>query len=197
MPISRTQNIHRKPSRALVNGKVVDPFDRCEPNSKPALHEAPVHRKAQQPARNTEGHFGQLNPVETDRVETAMPASDGTVVVGKGVQFKGEIWNCARLVISGDAEGTFSASEVVIHEDGTVHASIVAERVDIRGTVAGQLIAIEHATLSGSSSFDGRLVYGDLSLEPGASLTGDLSKELDPSEQAAAESLAAQHSREE
>lgn len=197
MPISRTQNIIRKPSRALVDGKVVDPFDRREPNRKPPLHETPAHHRVQQRTQNTEGHFGQLNPIETDRAETAVHGFDGTVVVGKGVQFKGEIWNCERLIISGAAEGSFAASEVIIHEGGTVHASIVAERADIHGTVAGQLIATEHATLSGSSSFGGRLVYGGLSLDPGASLTGDLSKELDPSEQAAVESLSAQHSREE
>lgn len=197
MPINRPQNILRKPSRALANGKIVDPFDRRKSSPKPAIHEAPASRKMQQPAQNAEGHFGRPDPVETDRAETAIHGFDETVVFGKGVQFSGEIRNCARLVISGAAEGTFAASEVVVHEGGTVDASIVTERADIRGTVSGQLIALEHVSLRGSSSFDGRLVYGGLSLDPGASLTGDLSTELDPSDQAAAESLSAQHSREE
>lgn len=181
----------RKPSPAILNGEIVDPFARKDYDLE-RLRQAPPPSLKVAAGRPLD-HPSPPQVEGTSQLDAGSVEHDNAVVIGRGVQFKGEVWSCSRLVVAGSVEGAFAASEVVVHEGGSINASVVAERADIRGTMIGQLVAIERVDIRGTGSFHGRLVYGTLSLEPGAVITGNLTKQLDAAEQEAVNSLTAYH----
>ena len=170
----------RKPSKILINGQAVDPFVNAGDNQ---LWEVPVEIKAAEPPARaitaaTSGH---------DVPQHYAPSHN--VLIGAGVEFNGELRNCARLVVSGTVTGTLVAEEVLIHQNANVDAAIIATRVDVFGKVEGRLVATESVRFRETASFDGRLVYSKLFVETGASLTGQFSRSLDADEQRAVEDL--------
>lgn len=127
----------------------------------------------------------------------ASVASDGfyfpparEMLIGEGVTLTGEVRNCTRLVIAGSFSGTLFASEVIVLSKASLSAVVVADRVDIFGHVTGEIVAAELVRFRESAVFDGRLVYGQMVVEPGAELTGELSQVASEDEQRALEELA-------
>lgn len=170
----------RKPSKILINGQAVDPFVNAGDNQP---WEEPVEIKAAEPPARpitaaTSGH---------DVPQHYAPSHN--VLIGAGVEFRGELRNCTRLVVSGTVTGTLVAEEVLIHQNANVDAAIIATRVDVFGKVEGRLVATECVRFRETASFDGRLVYSKLFVETGASLTGQFSRSLDADEQRAVEDL--------
>jgi cytoskeletal protein CcmA (bactofilin family) len=177
----------RKPSLALMNGKAVDPFER-QHDDRQGLHQRPQGT----PNANTMSWNDRpppANSLDTMRSEAPQEPQNAVVVIGPGVQLRGEVWNCQRFVVSGNFEGTVAASEVLVEESGMVNASIVAVRVEIGGSVTGQLVAVDDVNILASGSFGGSLVYGKLRMEPGAVVTGNLRKELNAAEQQAVDGM--------
>lgn len=177
----------RKPSLTLMNGKAVDPFERQHQDRQA------VHKGQQSPpnAHTTSWNDRPLpaNNLDAMRSEARREPQDAVVVIGLGVQLRGEVWNCQRFVVSGNFEGTIASSEVLVEQSGLVNASIVAERVEIGGSVTGQLVAVDDVNILASGTFDGSLVYGKLRMEPGAVVTGNLRKELNAAEQQAVDAM--------
>lgn len=170
----------RKPSKILVNGHAVDPFVSAG-DDQPWME--PVDLKAaESPARPV-----TAAPSGDDVPQHYAPSHN--VLIGAGVEFRGELRNCARLVVSGTVTGTLVAEEVLIHQNANVDAAIIATRVDVFGKVGGRLVATESVRFRETASFDGRLVYSKLFVETGASLTGQFSRSLDADEQRAVEDL--------
>lgn len=114
----------------------------------------------------------------------------GEMLIGEGVTLTGEIRNCGRLLIAGSFSGTLFATEVIVLTKASVNATIVADRVDVFGQVTGEIVAAETAQFRESAVFDGRLVYGQMVVDPGAELTGELSQVATEDEQRALEELA-------
>jgi cytoskeletal protein CcmA (bactofilin family) len=109
----------------------------------------------------------------------------GEMLIGEGVAITGEIRDCRRLVIAGTFSGTLLASEVIVLTKASLNADVVADRVDIFGSLNGEIIAAESVQFRESAVFDGRLVYGELLVDPGAQLSGELSQVATEEEQAA------------
>ncbi len=171
----------RKPSKILINGHAVDPFA-SSGHHQP--WEEPVELKAADfPA--APDHCSQRHSHDAPQHY----APNHNVLIGAGVEFRGELRNCSRLVVSGTVTGTLVAEEVLIHQNANVDAAIIAARVDVFGKVEGRLVATECVRFRETASFDGRLVYSKLFVETGASLTGQFSRSLDADEQRAVEDL--------
>lgn len=115
---------------------------------------------------------------------------DREMLIGEGVAMAGEIRNCARLVIAGSFSGTLFASEVIVLTKAALTAVVVADRIDIFGSVAGEIVAAGHVRFRDSAVFEGRLVYSRMLVDPGALLTGELSQVATEDEQRALDELA-------
>ena len=112
------------------------------------------------------------------------------MLIGEGVSITGEIRNCGRLVIAGSFSGTLFASEVIVLTKASLNAVVVADRVDIFGSVTGEIVAADIVRFREDAVFDGRLVYGQMVVDPGAVLAGELSQHATEDEQRALEELA-------
>lgn len=111
------------------------------------------------------------------------------MLIGDGIEITGEIRNCARLVIAGTFTGTLHASEVLILSKASLNAAIVANRVDVFGQVAGEIVAAESVRFREGSLFDGRLIYRQMLVDPGALISGELSQYTSEDERAALDRL--------
>lgn len=149
----------RKPSRILIAGRSVEPFSDLPEQRVPQSSALPQSPSGT-PAASVPHHYAPCNEL----------------LVGAGVQIKGEVRNCSRMIISGSFEGTLLASEVLVHRNAVLRAAVIADRVDVFGNVTGEILAAESIHFRDCAVFEGRLVCGELSVEPGASLSGDLSQ---------------------
>lgn len=115
--------------------------------------------------------------------------SSHEMLIGDGIELTGDIRNCARFIIAGSFTGTLHASEVLVLSKASLNAVIVADRVDVFGQVAGEIVAADNVRFRDGSLFDGRLVYRRMLVDPGALLSGELSQFATEDEQAALDQL--------
>jgi cytoskeletal protein CcmA (bactofilin family) len=103
------------------------------------------------------------------------PDQENVVYVGVGVTLKGAISVSDLLVVDGTVEGDVAAQAISVGKTGTINGKVTAADADISGLV-GDHIEIEHLLIVRSTGrVEGRVMYGEIELEKGAVVTGDLS----------------------
>ncbi len=114
----------------------------------------------------------------------------------EGTRFTGEI-NCdSNIRIDGSFTGEMETKgRVVIGPQGSVEGTVKCQNCEVEGRLKGHVAVEELLSLKSSSSVEGEVHYGKLSIEPGAKLTGTLHmgskvKDLKRSEQASERALA-------
>ena len=103
-------------------------------------------------------------------------AEDGTVIIGAGVEFKGEITVPGRASVNGNFEGTLRAKDLIVGDSGRVSGQISADTAEIRGTVADNLTVQSKLILRSSGSISGSVTYSKITVEEGGVLTGRIEK---------------------
>lgn len=85
------------------------------------------------------------------------------------------------MLINGDFEGKiYSAKKIYVEKDAKVKGEIAATELELKGNVSGNCYVKGHVTLLAGSRIDGKLYYGDITIESGAVLNG-LSEQIQTS----------------
>jgi cytoskeletal protein CcmA (bactofilin family) len=112
----------------------------------------------------------------------AAPAVSETVdagkrlIVGQGIQMKGEITACDRLVVEGQVEVTLKATRMLeIKPTGHFTGSCEVEEADVSGVYDGNLTVRGRLIVHAGGRVTGDISYGEIELERGAQITGKLS----------------------
>lgn len=104
------------------------------------------------------------------------PASYGgeaLTVIGPEAFFHGSMTVRGSLRVEGELEGNISeAQEVVVGRSGRVRGNIAAERVEVGGKVAGDIVCSAHLEILSSGSVLGNIRSPRLLVEDGAVLEG-------------------------
>jgi len=96
--------------------------------------------------------------------------------IGEGVIIKGEIAVPETLVVGGQLEGDASVGNLVVTKTGTIKGNtIVAQNAEIAGKVYENLDVKGLLILRSGGRVDGRISYGMLQIEQGATIVGGLS----------------------
>jgi cytoskeletal protein CcmA (bactofilin family) len=98
----------------------------------------------------------------------------GHVVIGVGTIMRGEISNCTLLEILGHADGDFKADRVVVHNGGELHGRIDTAEATVSGILEGTVTVENKLDIRETGAASGELAYGQLSVEPGGSMTGTI-----------------------
>ena len=98
-------------------------------------------------------------------------------IIGQGLK----IISQGTLQVDGEIEGDVGGTEVIIGEQGKVTGTVAAERVIVRGKVAG-VIRGEAVTLQSSARVEGDIHHMQLSIEQGAEFDGRCRRPGSPSE---------------
>jgi len=106
---------------------------------------------------------------------------DKRLTVGTGILLKGEVSACERLVVHGRMEATLSDSNIlVIAESGEFHGDAVVSEADISGRFDGSLAVSDRLTIRATGRVLGTVRYGELEVERGGRLAGEVHAVDDP-----------------
>jgi cytoskeletal protein CcmA (bactofilin family) len=128
-----------------------------------------------------EGRSGMSRP--QDAAEEPAPKSrgehEGHVLIGEGVKIVGEIRDCRKLEIHGTVEGDLEAEELIVHENGLLKGSIKTDRAEVNGTIDGDISVTHLLDLKSKGSVAGTTQYGEISVETGGRIVGDVDDRAD------------------
>ena len=107
---------------------------------------------------------------------TAEAADAGKrLIVGQGIQMKGEITACDRLIVEGHVEVTLKATRMLeIKPTGHFTGSCEVEDAEVSGVYDGNLTVRGRLIVYAGGRVTGDIIYGEIELERGAQITGKL-----------------------
>ena len=129
----------------------------------------PINSKGVRPGAGVLG-LAKAEPAEP----AAENSSEGTLIVGEGIQVKGEIQSCTRLIVEGKVEASLEARELTVREEGVYDGTAVVESASVGGIFTGELTVKGLLTVESGGRVSGTLRYGELRIEQGGRLSGDV-----------------------
>lgn len=96
-----------------------------------------------------------------------------STIIGEKTTMQGEMKFCGSMRVDGTFDGTLHGEHLIIGACGTVHGDISCISCICHGQIHGQLAA-DTTELKNGSFFEGTLLTRGLSVEPGATLNGDV-----------------------
>jgi len=142
-----------------------------EPNTiVPPIGTTPVYSTAQSYPQPRAGEASRRSVIGND-----------LKIVGQDLKIRTQ----GTLQVDGEVEGRLDATEVIVGEQGKVTGTVVAERVIVRGTLAGEIRGVTVA-LQASSQVKGEIHHVSLVVEQGAEFDGRCRRAADAAALAAA-----------
>ena len=112
------------------------------------------------------------------------PAEAGKSIISNDLKIIGQglkIISQGTLQVDGEVEGDVAGKEVIIGEMGQVTGTVAAERVIVRGKIAGVIRSMTVA-LQSSARVEGDIHHMSLTIEQGAEFDGRCRRPSDASE---------------
>lgn len=98
------------------------------------------------------------------------------LIVGEGIRLSGEISSCDRLVVEGEVEVTLNDTLALeIASTGRFTGGCEVEEADISGVYEGDLTVRRRLTVRNAGRLTGTVRYGELELERGGQIAGNIS----------------------
>lgn len=94
---------------------------------------------------------------------------------GEGVTFKGSITAPERIVVHGTVEGDLAARDLLVGPTGTIKGNVKVDQADVQGKVLQNIEARVCLSLRKTGRIEGSAVYGDIEIEKGGVLAGEVS----------------------
>ncbi|MDX1539910.1 MAG: polymer-forming cytoskeletal protein [Geminicoccaceae bacterium] len=121
---------------------------------------------------------GTAEPVQASAPDR--PDSDAysgkRLIVGEGIRLSGEISSCDRLIVEGAVEVTLNDTLALeIAQSGRFTGGCEVEEADISGIYEGDLTVRNRLVVRGSGKLTGTVRYGELELERGGQIAGNIS----------------------
>lgn len=97
------------------------------------------------------------------------------LIVGPNIKLKGvEITDCDTLVVEGFVEATMDSRVIQIAKDGSFKGSAGIDIAEIHGTFDGELTVRQKLVIYASGKVSGKIRYGNVVIEEGGQLMGDV-----------------------
>jgi cytoskeletal protein CcmA (bactofilin family) len=131
-----------------------------------------------QPVNSKDAHPAPTKVMERSPL-TAKPTSkeeNGNVlIVGDGIRLRGEITACDRLLVEGHVEVSLNETRAVeIKPKGRFVGRCEVEEAEISGVYEGELTVRGRLTIHASGQVEGKICYGEIELERGGRISGNL-----------------------
>jgi len=126
--------------------------------------EAP--RRAPEPAPAPAANVAGLRRSETDV---------RTLIVGREISLSGEINSCNKLVVEGSVEANLqNCREVDISDTGLFKGSASIDEAEVRGRFEGNLTVRKRLMIRATGKVTGTIRYGQIEIECGGQISGDI-----------------------
>lgn len=161
-------------------------------SSRPTAATAPVYRPAGTPAEAPRGRAPEYRPGASasslpasltaaaagfgaNDKSQAKAANRRVLTVGNDILLKGEIATCDRLVIEGAVDATLNEVHTVeIAEGGSFKGFAEIEDAEISGVFEGELVVRNRLVVYATGKVRGKITYGEIEIERGGELTGEI-----------------------
>ncbi|MGF7174487.1 bactofilin family protein [Azospirillum doebereinerae] len=110
-------------------------------------------------------------------VAPAMPTlpEQRRLTVGRDISLSGEIGSCDVLVVEGTVEAKLrNGRSIEIADGGLFKGSVEIEEADIGGRFEGDIAVRGRLTVRSTGKITGSIKYGELAVEAGGQLSGDI-----------------------
>lgn len=98
-----------------------------------------------------------------------------TLVVGREISLNGQIAACDKLVVEGSVEADLEGCrQLEISPTGHFKGSAEIEDAEISGTFNGALIATKRLRVRATARIEGSIEYGQIEIEAGGVVSGDV-----------------------
>lgn len=98
------------------------------------------------------------------------------LIVGPDIKLKGvEITDCDTLVVEGRVEASMDSRVVQIAENGVFSGTVSIDVAEIRGCFEGELTARKQLVIYSTGRVSGRIRYGNIRIEEGGEISGEVS----------------------
>lgn len=151
----------------------------------------PAGHTSEQVSYVTPGHLAAINsavivqpnaprpvhvpPLRSDS-ENHVSHANNRLVIGSGLKIKcGEIEECDHLMVEGCVDALLNCNTISVAVDGKFLGKAEVERADIAGIFEGELIVKGLLIVRSSAKVVGKISYGQLKIEEGGELSGDVS----------------------
>lgn len=120
---------------------------------------------------------GSVETLQTTSSSERPDADSGKrLIVGQGIRLSGEISSCDRLIVEGAVEVTLNDTLALeIASSGRFTGGCEVEEADISGVYEGDLTVRNRLIVRGSGKLTGTVRYGELELERGGQIAGNIS----------------------
>lgn len=97
------------------------------------------------------------------------------LIVGRDISLSGEIGSCDVLVVEGTVEAKLrDGRSIEITENGLFKGSVEIDEADIGGRFEGDIVVRGRLTVRSTGRISGTIKYGELMIEAGGQLIGDV-----------------------
>jgi cytoskeletal protein CcmA (bactofilin family) len=168
-----------EPIPAGSDGNFEAGAEESQPVPKPSLE--PSASKLELPGRNSVSASPKAPPVTTtsssSQAESAADRqANKRLIVGEGIRLSGEISSCNRLIVEGEVEVTLNDTLALeITSSGRFTGGCEVEEADISGIYEGDLTVRDRLFVRGTGRITGTIRYGQLELERGGQIAGNIS----------------------
>jgi cytoskeletal protein CcmA (bactofilin family) len=100
---------------------------------------------------------------------------DAETIIGASIKVKGNFQGQGNIIIEGALEGSLkTASDVYIGNQAKIVANIESKGTVVNGEVRGNIKTKGYLAIGGTAKIFGDIQYGEISIEKGASINGQL-----------------------
>jgi cytoskeletal protein CcmA (bactofilin family) len=100
---------------------------------------------------------------------------DAETVIGASIKVKGNFHGQGNIIIEGTLEGSLKTdASIFIGEKARVIASVEARDLIVNGEIKGNVNIKNYLSLGSTAKINGDVQYGELSIEKGAAINGQL-----------------------
>lgn len=102
------------------------------------------------------------------------PEEENVAYIGAGVTLKGEISASDLVIVDGAIEGDVSARVIQVGQGGVIRGNVSATEADVSGWISDHIEIKQLLVVRASGRVEGKITYGEIELEKGAVIAGDL-----------------------
>ena len=117
-----------------------------------------------------------LDPVHSGRAAPRQAEPDNKkLIVGRDIKLTGNIGSCEKIVVEGDVEAELTdCREIEVTANGTFTGDADVEKAVIGGQFEGKLTVRSTLAVRSSGRVSGTIRFGQLEVEPGGEIVGDI-----------------------
>ncbi len=101
-------------------------------------------------------------------------AAESLLTVGRGIEITGEIGACDSLVVEGHVNAAVTAQHLEVRDGGLFQGAAEVATARVAGRVDGDLSVRGLLTIPAGGRAAGKIRYGELAIEPGGQIAGDI-----------------------